>query len=103
MSIIKNIKQELLSKDGPILKQLHRNDGFKAIVIGFNNDSILKEHKANWPSKLTVLEGSVEFVMGDKTTVLDQYDTHDIEVDVLHFVRAQKDSLCLLTQSKSND
>lgn len=103
MSIIKNIKQELLTKDGPVIKMLHSNEGFKAIAMGFNNGDILKEHKANWPSKLTVIEGSVQFVEGDLITTLDQYDTHDIEVAVLHSVRASKDSICLLTQGKPND
>ncbi len=102
MSVIKGIKKELLSASGPVVKKLHSNDNFKSIVIGFNKKSILKEHTALWPSKLTVMEGKVNFVQEDKNTLLNQYDTHDIEVGVLHHVEAEADSLCLLTQSRPN-
>ena len=103
MSVIKNIKQALLNANGPIVKQLHSNDSFKSILIGFNKKTILKEHAALWPSKLTVIEGEVNFVQENLNTLLEQYDTHDIEVGVLHQVEASSDSICLLTQSRPCD
>ena len=103
MSVIKNIKEELLTKAGPVVKQLHSNESFKAILIGFNKETTLKEHKAFWPSKLTILEGNVNFVQEGISTQLGQYDTQDIEVGVLHHIEATADSLCLLTQSRPSD
>lgn len=100
MSVIKNVKEELLSQDGPIVKKLHANDSFRAIILGFNSGTTFKDHKANWPSKLTIMEGSVEFLQEGNITVLEKYDTHDIEVGIIHAVRATSDSICLLTQSK---
>ena len=103
MSVLKNIKEELLTNDGPIFKPLHNNEGFKAIAIGLKKGSVIEEHKANWPSKLTVLEGKVNFVQENSTTEISQYETHDIVVGVLHYVEASEDSLCLLTQSRPSE
>jgi len=103
MSVIKSIKEQLKLIDGPVVKPLHSNNNFKSIIIGFNKKSTLKEHAAYWPSKLTILEGNVDFVQNEVATKLIKYDTHDIEVGELHHVYANEDSICLLTQSGPND
>lgn len=96
--VIKEIKEKLASATNPIAKPLHVGTGFKTLAIGFIKGMILKEHKANLPSKLTVLEGAVVYKQDDKSTTLHQYDTHDIPVEIMHSVEALENSLCLLTQ-----
>ncbi len=98
--VIKQIIKELVSAKNPIAKPLHQNDSFRVLMLGFNEGMILKDHKTNWPTKLTILEGEVEYIENGEVTSLGAYETHDIPVGILHAVIAKKDSLCLLTQSK---
>ncbi len=97
--VIRNVKEALASATGPIAKALHHNAGFKVLVIGFRAQMELREHTAKWPSKLTVLEGSVTYKEGLDETILKQYDEIQIPILVPHSVFANEDSLCLLTQS----
>ncbi len=97
--IIKQIKQELKLAKNPIAKSLHHNDGFRVLVLGFRKGMLMKSHTAKWPSKLTVLEGSVTYLEEKGNTILKQYDEFDIPINITHGVEANEDSLCLLTQS----
>ena len=100
MSTIKIILDQLESSEKPVLKPLHKNKGFNAIVIGMKKGMILASHKAKWPSKLTVLEGSVTYSENDKNYPLSQYEEKEIQPDILHELTAKKFSICILTQSK---
>ena len=86
------------TSSNPVAQALHSGTGFKVLVIGFKKGMILKEHKAHMRSKLTVLEGSVKYVEGNKVTNIAQYDEVDIPVEISHSVEASEDSLCILTQ-----
>lgn len=96
--LIKDILTELETSSHPVAKALHKGEHFKVLVIGFKEGMILKEHKAHLPSKLTVMDGSVEYRQGENIVVLSKYDSFDIPVDEVHSVWAMEDSLCLLTQ-----
>nr|MBI1230817.1 hypothetical protein [Cytophagales bacterium] len=95
---IKNIKEALKSATHPVAKSLHHGHGTNVLLIGFNNGMILKEHKAHSPSKLTVLEGAVNYREEHRVVQLGQYDEVEIPVEVTHAVEALEDSLCILTQ-----
>ena len=97
---IKHIKEKLESVDHPIAESIHHTSNFRVLALGFKKGMILKEHKAHLPSKLTVLEGSVNYVEQDKVIELQTYDEVEIPVEVTHSVEALDDSLCLLTQGK---
>ncbi len=97
--VIKKIKEELENSLKPIAKSLHHNTKFRVIALGFKKDMILASHTAKWPSKLTVLEGSVSYIEEKGTTVLYQYEEFEIPVGIQHSVEANEDSLCFLTQS----
>lgn len=96
--LIKDILTELETATHPIAKALHKGEHFKVLVIGFKNGMVLKEHKAHMPSKLTVMDGSVEYRQGDDIVLLSKHDSFDIPVGEVHSVWANEDSLCLLTQ-----
>lgn len=96
--IIKQVKEKLKSSKGPVALSLHQGPGFKTLVIGFNKDMVLKEHKAHLKSKLCVLEGAVIYKEDTRELRLNRYDEVDIPVEVMHAVTALEDSLCLLTQ-----
>ncbi|MCM5662987.1 cupin domain-containing protein [Galbibacter mesophilus] len=96
--VLQEIKSKLDEAKHPVAKSIHQGTNFKVLGIGFKKGMVLKEHKANITSKLTVLEGSVVYKEGDKNITLERYEVVDIPVDVLHSVEAIEDSLCLLTQ-----
>lgn len=96
--LIKDILTELETATHPLAKALHKGEHFKILVIGFKNGMVLKEHKAHMPSKLTVMDGTVEYRQGEEIVVLNKYDSFDIPVEEVHSVWAKEDSLCLLTQ-----
>ena len=98
MSIIKQALAELETKNNPVAKVLHKATDSKAIVMVFKKDMILKEHKSALPAKLTIFKGSVNFVMLGENTLLNQFDTMDIPVNVIHAVTAMEDTVALLTQ-----
>jgi len=100
---LKEIKTELNEASNPIAKSLHHNDSFRVLVLGFKKGMVMKDHKAKWNSKLTVLEGSVTYNNAGSTTLLEQYDEYEIPVEEIHSVTAILDSICLLTQSDETE
>ena len=96
--IIKEILAELEMKDHPVAKALFKKEGFKVLVIAFKNGMVLKEHKANVPTKLVVLEGSVKYKSETTEIELGKYDEFEIPINELHDVNALENSLCMLVQ-----
>jgi quercetin dioxygenase-like cupin family protein len=95
---IRKVFEELLTATHPVAKILYKGYNSKVLVIGFKKGMLLKEHKAHFPSKLTVLKGKVVYRQNENETILDMYDEIEIQVDVIHAVEALEESLCLLTQ-----
>lgn len=95
---IKDLFVQLEGSSHPVAKAIHKGAHFKVLVIGFKSGMILKEHQANLPAHLTVLEGQVKYKTKESQIVLDQYDEMEIPLHEIHSVEAIKDSFCLLTQ-----
>jgi len=100
MSTINLILSQLASSEKPILKPLHKNNSFNVFVIGMKKGMILSSHKAKWPSKLTVLEGNVTYIENNENSTLAKFDEKEIHPNILHELKANENSICLLTQSK---
>ena len=96
--IIKEILSELEMKDHPVAKALFKKEGFKVLVLAFKDGMVLKEHKANVPTKLVVLEGSVNYKSETTEIELGKYDEFEIPVDEVHAVHATANALCMLVQ-----
>ncbi len=96
--IIKEILAELETKDHPVAKAFFKKEGCKVLVLAFKKDMVLKEHKANVPTKLVVLNGEVMYKSEMTEQVLSRYDEFEIPVNELHTVHAKEDSLCMLIQ-----
>lgn len=95
---IKKMRERLEKSEHPILLVLHSTKNFRVLLMGFKKEMILKEHKTPSYTKLTILEGEVTYSEGDKDIVLQQYEEHIIPVNIIHSVKANSDSICLLTQ-----
>lgn len=98
---LKNIKKKLETSENPVAEAIHQNANFRVIAFVFKKGMEIKEHKAYHPSKFIVFEGSVVYKEEARTVTLEQYDEVDIPSRVPHSVLALEDSLCLLTQDKS--
>ena len=96
--IIKEILAELEMKDHPVAKALFKKEGFKVLLLAFKDGMVLKEHKANVPTKLVVLEGRVKYKSETTEIELGKYDEFEIPVNELHAVNALENSLCMLVQ-----
>ena len=96
--IIKDVLAELQIKDHPVAKALYKKVGFKVLVLAFKKDMLLKEHKANVPTKLVVLNGEVMYKSATSQQHLNCYDEFEIPVNELHEVLAKEDALCMLIQ-----
>lgn len=97
---IKDVKQQLKTSENPVVKSIQLGTCFKVLIMGFKKGMILKEHKANIKSKLTVLEGAVTYKEKQRVVKLTQYDEVEIPVEVTHSVEATEDSLCMLIQGE---
>lgn len=95
---IKEVKEKLETSIHPVAKSLHQGTNFKVLMMGFKKGMTLKEHKANLPTKLTVLEGAVRYIEESRDIELNQYDEVEIPVSEIHSVEALTDSLCVLTK-----
>ncbi len=96
--IIKDVLNELEIKEHPVAKALYKKEGFKVLVLAFKKDMILKEHKANVPTKLVVIMGEVMYKSETTRQCLNCYDEFEIPVNETHAVVAREDSLCMLIQ-----
>ena len=59
---------------------------------------MLKEHKTSVPTTLLVLEGEIEYSIGEEKITLKKYNQTGIPIGLLHAVEAKEDSVCLLIQ-----
>ncbi len=99
---IQKIKDLLPTSEHPIESILHENECFKVSLIGFTNGMMLREKQVTIPTKLMVLSGSVKYLQADKKVTLHQYDEFEIPKEVTHYIVANQQSLCLLTQDRLN-
>ena len=97
---IKTILQELENANHPVARIHHKGVNFRVLMVGFKKGMILKEHKANLPTILTVIQGKVIYKEGEQLHHLNLHDDYQIPVGELHSVEALEDSICLLSQGE---
>lgn len=96
--MIDDILNELRASDNPVAKAIHKSASGKCIGIGMKAGMEIKTHKANVPTTLLVIKGSIRYIEGEKTSMLSTYEQYAIPVGVLHAVEAIEDGLFLLIQ-----
>lgn len=97
---IKKVKEQLKTSTHPVAIALHANANFKVLIMGFKKGMILKEHQVHSYTKFTVLEGEVIYSEKEANSVLQQYEEYEIPINTTHFLEANEDSICLLTQER---
>lgn len=99
---MKNTIQEILHQlehsDHPVAKSMTHKDHFRVLAIGFKKGMALKDHRANEPTTLLVLQGELVYREAGNDTVLQAFDEFPISPGVMHAVLANDNSICLLIQ-----
>lgn len=96
--VIKSALQELENATHPIVKIIHSDAHCKTLVLAFKKGMVLKEHKTNVPTTLLVMDGEIEYRIGEEKITLKKYNQTGIPIGLLHAVEAKEDSVCLLIQ-----
>jgi len=84
-----------------ITSMLESNFG-KEIRIAFNDGQTMKEHKTKFPITVMTLRGSIKFTVGEEIHLLDEGDMIALEGDVMHELKATKQSIVRLSLHKSD-
>lgn len=83
MNILENLN---FNQDKPATKSIHKSSQTNYLAIGLLKNQILKKHKASVPTVLTVLKGSIHFIINNEAILLNQFDTYEIPVSIEHEV-----------------
>lgn len=97
-----NIKQNLKfnsEKTGDFLP-IVKNDKLNLFAIGLQKGQTLTNHKAVYPSFLTVLEGRIILSISEDKIELLQFDTYEIPANTVHEVFGIAASIFTLSQTK---
>lgn len=90
------------SDESVVITPMLSSDFGKEIRIAFKEGQVMKEHKTKFPITVMTLQGSIEFGVGDETVILDQGDIIALEGNVLHELKALKESVVRLSLHKSD-
>ena len=74
----------------------------KEIRIAFKEGQVMKEHKTKFPITVMTLKGCIEFSVGNEMYVLDEGDIIALEGNVMHELKATKDSIVWLSLHKGD-
>lgn len=98
MNRINELKASVLLASHPLAKAIYQHQHAKVLCMTFQKGMELKNHKTPYASLLLVLEGKFEYQEEGQTYLLNIYDQHIIEPNVLHKVIAMENGVCLLIQ-----
>jgi len=74
----------------------------KEIRIAFQNGQMMKEHKTKFPITVMTLRGCIEFSVGGEIYELCEGDMIALEGNVMHELKATKESIVRLSLHKSD-
>ncbi|HIP19141.1 MAG TPA: cupin [Sulfurovum sp.] len=98
-SFFTNLK---FSDDSVVITPMLDSDFGKEIRIAFKEGQIMKEHKTKFPIAVMTLRGSVEFGVGEETFTLNEGDVITLEGNVMHELKATKESVVRLSLHKGD-
>jgi len=74
----------------------------KEIRIAFKQGQVMKEHKTKFPITVMTLKGCIEFTVATEMYVLNTGDVIALKGDVMHELKAIKESVVRLSLHKSD-
>lgn len=98
MNILKNLH---FSSEKPAIWAVHKSDKINVIAVGLQQNQVLKEHIAYFPTLLTVVQGSITFLIDNQEIELHQWDSYHIPVEVPHeVIGLEERNIFILVQEK---
>jgi len=85
-----------------VITPLLDSDFGKEIRIAFKEGQVMKEHKTKFPITVMTLRGSIAFGVGEKTHILDEGEVIALEGNVMHELKALKESVVRLSLHKGD-
>jgi len=90
------------SDESVVITPMLDSDFGKEIRIAFKEGQIMKEHKTKFPIAVMTLRGAIEFGVGEKTFILNEGDVITLEGNVMHELKATKESVVRLSLHKGD-
>jgi len=90
------------SDESVVITPLLSSDFGKEIRIAFKEGQVMKEHKTKFPITVMTLRGSIEFGVGEETYILDEGEVIALEGNVMHELKALKESVVRLSLHKGD-
>jgi len=96
-----NIYENLeYGEDKVKITPMYDSESSKEIRIVFKKDQIMKDHKTNFPISVQIVEGEIDFGVGEMVYNLKKGDIVSLEANIVHNLKAGMDSIVRLTLSK---
>lgn len=86
----------------PVITPILVNDFTKEIRIVFREGQAMKSHKTAFPITVMIVQGSIDFGVGEERIALGVGDVIALEPNVMHDLVALKDSIVRLSLHKSD-
>jgi len=86
----------------PVITPLITNDFTKEIRIVFREGQAMKAHKTSFPITVMIVQGSIDFGVGEERYTLVSGDVVALEGNVMHDLNALEDSIVRLSLHKGD-
>jgi quercetin dioxygenase-like cupin family protein len=86
----------------PVITPLITNDFTKEIRIVFRSEQSMKAHKTSFPITVMIVQGRIDFGVGEERYVLSAGDVVALEGNVTHDLNALEDSIVRLSLHKGD-
>ena len=100
MKIASFLKNVTFKENKPSISMLLETEFSKEIQIVFENQQIMKDHKAPFPITVQVLQGSINFGVNGEIKELQTGDLIYLDANIVHNLTALSQSVVRLTISK---
>ena len=86
----------------PIITPLITNEFSKEIRIAFRAGQSMKAHKTSFPITVMIVQGCIDFGVGEERYTLNSGDVVALEGNIMHDLNALEDSIVRLSLHKSD-
>ncbi|WP_276091456.1 cupin [Pedobacter sp. JY14-1] len=90
-------------QDKPAVRVLLNTPAVKEIRIALKKDQEMKAHKATYPIVVSVVEGCIDFGVGEQRHLLEKGMLVALDANVSHDLVAKRDSIVRLSLNKYGD
>lgn len=98
-----NIYENLVYSDEKVqITPLLDGDTSKEIRIVFKKDQLMKDHKTSFPITVEIVDGVIDFGVGEKVYELIKGDIVSLEASIVHNLLSRENSIVRLTLSKKD-